>query len=442
MHIGDGTFFENQALMQAIEKAKTSGTNLHLIGLVSAGNVHSSNDHLYALLDLCSRNKLNDNVFIHVILDGRDAVYNSGKDFVLELQAKMKEYKVGKIASLSGRYFAMDRDNRWDRVEKAYRAMVEGVSENNFNDPLKAIEESYAKEVYDEEFIPVAIYKDNEPIAKIQEGDSAICFNFRPDRSREITKALVLPGFKEFERNYLKDFTLVTMTEYEKQLPVIVAYNPIVVHNSMAEIISKAGLKQFHIAETEKYAHVTFFLNGTVEDPFPNEDRKIIPSPHVSSYDQQPEMSAIKVAQEVNKALDSEQYDFIVVNFANPDMVGHTANLESAITACEVVDKCLGKVVSNVLAHDGVIMVTADHGNSEQMINPQTGNKDKEHTTNPVPFFIIGKDFQGQAGPSGDPPEGDLSLMQPVGVLADIAPTVLKLLGVDQPEEMTGQSLI
>ena len=441
-HIGDGTFFENPALLQAIEKVKKSGTNLHLIGLVSAGNVHSSNDHLYALLDLCSRYKLNKNVFIHVILDGRDAVYNSGKDFVLELQEKMKEYKVGKIASLSGRYFAMDRDNHWDRVEKAYRAMAEGVSENHFDDPLTAIEESYSREVWDEEFVPVSIYENDQPVAKAQEGDTAICFNFRPDRSRQLTKAFILPGFKEFERTYFKDFIFVTMTEYEKQLPVLVAYNPIVVHNSLAEVISKADLKQFHIAETEKYAHVTFFMNGTVEDPFPGEDRKIVPSPRVASYDQQPEMSAIEVAQEVNKALDSEKYDFIIVNFANPDMVGHTANLDASISACETVDKCLGKVVGNVLAHDGVILVTADHGNSEQMINLQTGNKDKEHTTNPVPFFIIGKDFQGQTGLAGDPPEGDLSLMQPVGVLADVAPTVLKLLEVKQPDEMTGQPLI
>jgi len=440
--IGDGTFFEKEAFLKAIEQVKTSGSNLHLIGLLSSGNVHSSNEHLYALLELCHRHDLHDNVYLHVFLDGRDCVYNSAPEFIRELQEKMKELKVGQIASLSGRYFALDRDNRWDRVEKAYRAMVEGSSENTFDDPLEAIEASYKQEVYDEQFIPVAITKKGEPIVKVQDNDSAIFFNFRPDRARQLTKAFVLPGFKEFERTYLKNLMFVTMTEFEKQLPAVVVYAPIVVHNSLAEVISKAGLKQFHIAETEKYAHVTFFLNGTIEEPFKGEDRKMIPSPQVSTYDQQPEMSASEVAKEVNKALDTEQYDFIIVNFANPDMVGHTGSLEATIKACETADKCLGRVVENVLAHDGVILVTADHGNSELMINLQTGDKNKEHTTNPVPLLVIGKEYLGQASSAGDAIEGDLSLMQPIGVLADIAPTILKLMGLDQPDEMTGQTLM
>ena len=440
--ISEGDFFNNEAFVRSIEQVKNNNSNLHLIGLVSNGNVHSSNDHLYALLDLCKQNDLSDNVMLHVILDGRDCTYNSGREFVSELQAKMKELKVGKIASISGRYFALDRDNRWDRIEKAYRAMAEGVSEQTYDNPITAIDESYGREVYDEQFVPVAITENNIPVATFKEGDAAIFYNFRPDRARQLTKAFVLPGFKEFERTYFKSFVFATLTEYEKQLPVLVAYMPVVVHNSLAEVISKAGLKQLHTAETEKYAHVTFFLNGTVEEPFVGEDRKLIPSPHVSTYDQQPEMSAVEVGKEVNKALDSEQYDFIVVNFANPDMVGHTGNLDATTIACETVDKQLGKIVDNVLAHDGIILLTSDHGNSEQMINLQTGDRNKEHTTNPVPLIMIGKEYMGQAGTSGDPPEGDLSLLPPVGILADIAPTILKLLGLEQPEEMTGQPLI
>ncbi|MFH1292175.1 MAG: 2,3-bisphosphoglycerate-independent phosphoglycerate mutase [bacterium] len=440
--INDGSFFKKEAFLQAVRQVKEKGTNLHIIGLISSGNVHSSNDHLYALLQLCKQEKISKRVFVHAILDGRDCVYNSGREFVFELQSKMKELKVGEIASLSGRFYAMDRDNRWERVEKVYLAMAQGVSEQSFENPIKAIEESYAHKVYDEQFMPTVITKMGQPVAVMQDGDSAIFFNFRPDRARQLTKAFVVPSFEKFERKYLKDLFFVSMTEYEKQLPAVPAYMPIVVHNSLAETISKAGLKQFHIAETEKYAHVTFFLNGTVEDPFEGEDRKIIPSPKVSTYDQQPEMSASEVAKQVNKAIDSENYDFIVVNFANPDMVGHTGSLEATIKACETADKYFGSVIENVLAHDGVALVVADHGNAEAMVNLQTGEIDKEHTTNPVPFLIVSKQLMGQAGLAGDVLEGDLSLTQPVGVLADVAPTVLKLLGVDKPEEMTGQALI
>lgn len=440
--ISDGSFFQNQSFLQAITQVKNNKTKLHLVGLVSSGNVHSSNEHLFALLELCRQQKISQQVFIHVILDGRDCVYNSGKDFVAELQQRLKELKVGQIASLSGRYYAMDRDNHWERIAKAYQAMAEGRADRTSEDPVGIIEESYAQKNYDEEFIPTVITKRGKPVATVVAGDSIIFFNFRPDRARQLTKAFILPSFDRFARMAVKDLTFVAMTEYEKQLPVLVAFSSVVVYNSLAEVISKAGLKQFHIAETEKYAHVTFFLNGTIEDPFPGEDRQIIPSPRVSSYDQQPEMSAVEVAKQVNKAIDAEKYDFIVINFANPDMVGHTGLLPAAVKACEVVDKCLGAVVANVLAHAGVVLLTADHGNAEVMINLQTGEIDKEHTTNPVPFLVIGRDFMGQAGPAGDAPEGDLSLMQPVGVLADVAPTVLKLLGIDQPEEMTGRSLI
>lgn len=441
--IGDGSFFQNPAFLGAFEQVKKNKSNLHLIGMVSSGNVHSSDFHLYALLDLCKQHKLNENVFIHGILDGRDCIYNSGKEFVSRLQEKIKSVQVGEIASLSGRYYAMDRDNRWDRCELAYRAMAEGVSEKKGEDPVSLIEESYGQKRYDEEFLPAVILKNGNPVTTIKNGDAVIFFNFRPDRARQLTKAFILPGFNKFEKPYIKDLYFATMTEYEKDLPVSrVAFSPIVVRNSLAETISKAELKQFHVAETEKYAHITFFLNGTVEDPFPGEDRMIVPSPKVASYDQAPDMSAREVAKETIKAINSNKYEFIAVNLANPDMVGHTGKIEETVKGCEAADLALGEIVDHTLAKGGVVVMTADHGNAEEVINLQTGAMDKEHSTNPVPLLIIGKDFLGMAGPAGDPPEGDLSLMHPVGVLADVAPTVLKLLGVDQPPEMTGTPLI
>ncbi len=440
--IEDKSFFENPAFLSTIEKVKKNKSNLHLVGLVSSGNVHSNNEHLYALLELCKKHRLTKNVFVHAILDGRDALYSSGREFISELEQKMSHLKVGKIASVCGRYFAMDRDNRWDRTEKAYRAIAEGQAERYGEDPIQAIDQSYAEKNYDEEFIPTVMTADGKPVAMIGKDDAVIFFNFRPDRARQLAEALAVPSFNKFHKEYEKGLLVVTMTEYEKDLPAIVAFAPTVVHNCLAEIISKAGLKQLHAAETEKYAHITFFLNGTIENPYPGEDRLLIPSAKVSSYDQKPEMSALELTKELNKIIDSGKYDFIVVNIANPDMVGHTGNLAAGIKACEITDKCLGEIVNHVLAQNGVAVITADHGNAEEMTNLQTGDIDKEHSTNPVPLIIIGKDFLGQAGPAGDPPEGDLSLMQPVGVLADVAPTVLKLLGISQPEEMTGTALI
>lgn len=439
--IKSGQFFKNNAFLQAVEHVKKNKSNLHLIGLLGTGNVHASDDHLYALLDFCAQSKVKD-VFVHGILDGRDCLFNSGKGFVQSLQAKMKKIKVGKLASLSGRFYAMDRDNRWDRCEKAYNAMVLGQADRKGDDVLKIIDESYEQKNYDEEFIPAVVTDDGQPVATIKENDAIIFYNFRPDRARQLTKSFVLPGFNKFERSYLKNLFFVSMTEFEKDLPAVVAYPPIVVRNSLAEMVSKSGKKQFHVAETEKYAHITSFLNGTVEEPFAGEDRKIVPSPKVSSYAQVPEMSASEVAKEAVKAIDSKKYDFIALNFANPDMVGHTGDVEATIKGCEAADRALHEVVEHTLAQNGVVVLTADHGNAEEVVNLQTGEIDKEHSTNPVPLVIIGKDFKGQAGPAGDPPEGDLSLMQPVGVLADVAPTVLKLMGIEQPPEMTGNALI
>lgn len=440
-HISDGSFFANKAFLKASEQVKKNDSALHLIGLISLGNVHSSQEHCFALLEFAKKQKIK-KVFIHVILDGRDTVYNSGIDFVKTLQKKIKEHKRGEIASISGRFYAMDRDNRWDRTEKAYNAMASGTADKYFKDPIEAIEESYKREVYDEEFVPVVIGKEGKPTTMIEKGDACIFFNFRPDRARQLTQAFVLPGFNKFARNYIKDLCFVTMTEYEKEIPIIVAYGPQVVHNSLAEVISKAGLTQFHVAETTKYAHITYFLNGTIEDFFPGEDRKIVSSQKVSSYDQAPEMSAGEITKEVVKAIESEKYDAIMLNYANADMVGHTGNMKATMQACEVIDKGLGVIADHVLSKDGVLLITADHGNAEEVENLQTGEKDKEHSTNPVPFIIISNKLRGQAGLAGEPLEGDLSLMSPVGMLGDVAPTMLSFLGIDRPKEMTGRALL
>lgn len=439
--IADKSFFENEALLGAIEHVKKNKSDLHLMGLVSNGNVHAAQDHLFSLLEFCKKQKVK-NVFIHAMLDGRDAKFDSGIDFIRELQKQMKATKVGEIATLSGRYYALDRDNRWDRVEKAYRAIAEGVSEQYFDDPIDAIKASYDKKVYDEEFLPTVIGKAGEPTATIKENDAVIFFNFRPDRARQLTQAFVIPGFTKFKREYIKHLHFVTMTEYEKELPVEVAYGPMVVTNCLAEVISKAGLKQFHIAETEKYAHITFFLNGTVEEAFKGEDRKIIPSPKVESYDKEPEMSAAKITKEVIKAIDSEDYDAILLNFANADMVAHTGDVKATMEGCEAVDKALGQIAEHTLAKGGVLLITADHGNGEEVLNLQTGERDKEHSTNPVPLYVIGEQYKGQTGPAGDPPNGDLSLLHPVGMLADVAPTMLSILGVKLPDDMTGRPLV
>lgn len=435
-------FFSNSAFLGAIKQVKERGSKLHLVGLTSLGNVHASQDHLYALLRLCKEQNLTTNVFIHAILDGRDTAFNAGKQFIDRLQSEIKTIGVGKIASLSGRYYAMDRDNHWDRIEKAYHAIALGQAERTATDPLVLIEESYALKNYDEEFVPSVMFEAGKPVTTITKGDAIIFFNFRPDRARQLTEALILPGFNRFERTYIEDLYFVSMTEYDKNLPAIPAYPPVVIHNSLAEVVSKAGLRQVHIAETEKYAHLTFFLNGTIEVPFEGEDRVLIPSPRVVSYAEQPEMSAAKVAEEAIKRIDSGLYDLVILNFANADMVGHTGNFLAAIKGCEAIDKAFGAVIDHTLAKNGVVVMTADHGNAEEMVNFQTNQIDKEHSVSPVPLLIIGAEFEGQAGPGGDPLDGDLSILPPTGVLADVAPTVLKLMGLEQPPEMTGQPLI
>lgn len=441
--IKNGNFEKNQALLSAIEHVKKNKSKLHLMGLVSNGGVHAMDEHLFKLLEMAKKNGVSKNVFVHAFLDGRDALYNSGRFFIERLLGKMAELKTGRLASMAGRYWAMDRDNHWDRIEKVFKLLTAGEAERVAADPLQAIDGAYANKNFDEEFLPTVLTdKGGRPVAKIEDNDAVVFFNYRPDRARELTKAFVLPDFNKFERTGLRNLSFVTMAEYEKDLPVTVAYPPAIIINGLAETISQAGLKQFHIAETEKYAHITFFLNGTREEPFPGEERLIIPSPKVPSYDQKPEMSAFEIAKETVKAIEEGKYDFIAINFANADMVGHTGNMAATVKACEAVDECLGQVVDHALAKGGAVVVTADHGNAEEVFNLQTGDIDKEHSTNPVPLFVISQDLAGQAGPCGDAPEGDLSLMQPVGMLSDVAPTILKLLGLPQPKEMTGRSLV
>lgn len=439
--ISDGTFFENEAFIQAANHVKNNKSSLHLVGLLSSGNVHASQDHLYALLDFAKRQKIK-NVYIHIFLDGRDTGEKTALMFISKLKEQIKNFKRGVIATVSGRFYGLDRDNRWERVELAYRAMADGISSEYYKNPEDAVNASYEQQIFDEQFVPVVIGQEGRPTATVDHNDAVIFFNFRPDRARELTQAFVLPGFSKFERVQKQNLFFVTMTEYEKETPVVVAFPPVVVTNCLAEVISKAGLKQFHVAETEKYAHVTFFLNGTVEDSFVGEDRKIIPSPKVASYDQAPEMSAQEITKEVVNAIESNRYDFIVLNYANADMVGHTGNFAATIQGVEEIDRGFGAIADHVLAKNGVFLITADHGNAEIELNLQTKEKNKEHSTNPVPLLVIGQQFQGQAGPAGDPPNGDLSLIHPVGMLADVAPTIISLLGLELPPEMTGRSLI
>lgn len=453
--VSDGSFFKNKVLLQSMERAakkrstltsksesREGNGDLHLMGIVSEGGVHGHSEHLYALLVMAKQLKVK-NVFIHVFLDGRDAIYNSGLGFVKKLQQQIKEIKIGEIASISGRFYAMDRDNHWERTQLAYEAIVNGKAKEKSHHPLDAITQSYERQVYDEQFVPVVIVdQDDQPVGRVKPEDSVVFFNFRADRARQLTKAFVLPGFDKFSREYLPDIYFVAMMEYEKDLPVEVAFTAERSEYPLARVISEAGLRQFHVAETEKYVHVTYFFNGLQDVKFEGESRKIISSPRVSSYDEAPEMSAKEVTKEVMNNLIAGKDDFIVVNLANPDMVGHTGNLAATIKAVEVTDRCIGDIAELVLMKNGTLIITADHGNAEELINLQTGEIDKEHSTNPVPCLIINKQFEGQNAGLFDSMGQDLSLVPPQGMISDVAPTVLALMGIKQPEEMTGRPLI
>jgi len=433
--IETGVFFDNEALQKAISQVKENNSALHLMGLVSPGGVHSHVRHLYALLELAKKEGLK-NVFIHAFLDGRDMPPQAGLDTIQELEAQMKKIGVGQIASVSGRYWAMDRDQHWERMQPVYEAMVKGAGETT-DSATQAIENSYQQKIFDEKLAPTVIVEKGKPVATINNQDAVIFFNYRSDRASQLTNILADPEFSGFKRNKkLEDLLLVTLTDYGVSAPVSVVFSVQEAPHSLGEVLAEQGLKQLRIAETEKFAHVTSFLNCGRPNPFVGEDRQLIPSPSVSSYAEKPAMSALEVTDKLLTVMGN--YDFILLNFANPDMVAHTGDIPAATKAVEVVDQCLGKIVKKVSALGGSLLITADHGNADVMLNLQTGEMIKEHTVNPVPLILVNEDQR--VAKSGDV-DADLSALTPVGVLADVAPTILDLLGVKQPEEMTGMSL-
>ncbi len=426
--VDDGTFFRNQEFLKAIDYARKNDGAVHLMGLLSDGGVHSLLEHLYALLHLC-KNEGMKKVYIHGYLDGRDVGPQSAGVYLRELQEKMRELGLGQIATLSGRFYGMDRDKRWDRVEKTYNAMVKGEGRKAPN-ALAALQSSYENRINDEFVEPVVIIdQEANPVGLVKDGDSLIFFNFRADRARQISRAFVDADFDEFERGGKPEIYYLCMTQYDADLEAPVAFAPQNLENTLGEVLAAAGLHQLRIAETEKYAHVTFFFNGGVEDPNPGEDRILIPSPKVATYNLKPEMSAPELTAKILEELERDYYDVVVMNYANPDMVGHTGVLEAAIKAVKTVDACLQQVVSKVLAKKGTVIITADHGNCEMMVCPETGGPFTAHTTAMVPFILVSQQYK------------DCKLRE-AAMLCDIAPTILNLLGIAIPEEMTGKNII
>jgi 2,3-bisphosphoglycerate-independent phosphoglycerate mutase len=424
--IRDGRFFDNPELIRAVDTAKERGTALHLLGLVSPGGVHSHQDHAIAICELARRRGL-DRVWVHAFTDGRDELPTSGAEFMEGFVSELRRVGTGRVASVAGRYYAMDRDKRWDRTARAYE-IVAGRGPDQAGDPVAYIRSRYAEGITDEFLPPVSIAPDSRAPARIGDGDSVVFFNFRPDRARQLTHALVDPDFAQFPRSRVPhDLTFVTMTEYERGLSVGLAYPPEEVRNCLAEVVSRAGARQFHVAETEKYAHVTYFINGGQETPFAGEERLLVPSrKDVPTYDRAPEMSAVPITDAVVERVEAGRHALIIVNYANPDMVGHTGDFAATVRACETVDACLRRAVGAALDAGGSVLVTADHGNAEQKIDAETGEALTAHTTNPVPVVLAGAVASQLRGGGG---------------LSDIAPTVLSLLGLDQPAEMTGRSL-
>ncbi len=426
--IMDGTFYENPALLKAVENCKKNGSSLHLMGLLSDGGVHSHNTHLYGLLELAKRNGL-EKVYVHCFLDGRDTPPASGKGFAEALTAEMEKIGVGRIATVMGRYYAMDRDNNYDRVKLAYDAMTKGEGLTAACG-ICGIQQSYDREETDEFVKPTVAVEDGKPVATVQDGDSVVFFNFRPDRAREISRAFCDDDFKGFDRGPRKDITFVCFSDYD---PTIlnkgVAFHEVAVTNTCGEWLAAGGMTQARIAETEKYAHVTFFFNGGVEEPNPGEDRVLVNSPKdVATYDLKPQMSAYEVCDKLCQAIRGGKYDVIIINFANPDMVGHTGVMDAAVKAVEAVDECVGRAVEAIREVDGVMFICADHGNAEQLVDYESGAPFTAHTTNQVPFILV----------NADPGYG----LREGGCLADIVPTLIELMGKEQPQEMTGKSLL
>ncbi len=425
--IADGDFFENEEFLNAVENCKKNNSALHMYGLVSDGGVHSHNTHIYGLLELAKRSGL-EKVYVHCFLDGRDTPPASGKDFVAELEEKMAEIGVGKVASVMGRYYAMDRDNRWDRVELAYRALTLGEGNTN-ESATAAIQASYDDGKTDEFVMPTVVVENGAPVGLINDNDSIIFFNFRPDRAREITRAFCDDEFAGFAREKKQGLVYVCFTDYDETITgKFVAFKKQSITNTFGEFLAANGKTQARIAETEKYAHVTFFFNGGIEEPNDGEDRILVKSPKVATYDLQPEMSAPQVCDKLVEAIGSDKYDVIIINFANPDMVGHTGVETAAIAAVEAVDTCVGRAVEAVEKAGGVMFICADHGNAEQLLDYETGAPFTAHTTNPVPFILVNA--------------GDEFGLREGGCLADIAPTLIEIMGLEQPKEMTGKSLL
>jgi 2,3-bisphosphoglycerate-independent phosphoglycerate mutase len=425
--IETGEFFRNKVLGEAMEGAKKRGKALHLLGLISDGQVHSSLTHLYALLKMAKDQGL-EHVYVHCFLDGRDTPPASAAQYVAQLQRKMDEIGCGEIATVVGRYYAMDRDKRWERTQRAYDLLTRAIGERSL-DPIAGINESYARGVTDEFVEPIAIVrKDGSPVATIKDDDAVIFFNFRPDRARQLTRALAIPGFKEFDIPDRPRVHFVCFTMYDNTFDLPLAFPPRHHRNVLAEAWGNLRVRNYRLAETEKYAHVTYFFNGGVEQEYPCERRLLVPSPKVATYDLEPEMSAFKVTDKVLRGIDEGNTDVFVINFANPDMVGHTGKLDKTIEACQYVDTCLGWITKRIRTAKGITLITADHGNAEQMIDPVTGSPHTAHTTNPVPFHLIDEESIGQNLRSG-------------GALEDVAPTLLGLLGLEKPAEMTGTDL-
>ena len=447
MMIEKGTFFEHPVLLDAIKNTRNGERKLHIFGLISDGGVHSMNKHLYALLKMCKQQGA-ERVYLHCFMDGRDTPPNSGVGFVEQLQQKMREFGVGKIASVSGRYYAMDRDRRWERTKKAFDAMVHGNAEGGtFADAVQGIKESYNKGVTDEFVIPfVCVDNEGKPLATIDDEDSCICINFRADRVRQISRALCrdsglskdagrdLVGWEDLDKTIPresapKNLKYKTMTQYDAKFTLPFVVPPESLDNILANVMGQVNMRNLRVAETEKYAHVTYFFNGGVEQPFPGEDRLLVQSPKVATYDLKPEMSAEEIADGVTKVINDTAFDVIIMNFANADMVGHSGKLEPTIKAVETVDHCIGRIYGAVKQHGGAMLITADHGNAEMMVDPVTGGPHTYHTTNPVPFVVISEDANKYT-------------LRKDGALQDISPTVLNMLGIQQPKEMSGRSLL
>ncbi|MDQ1727917.1 MAG: 2,3-bisphosphoglycerate-independent phosphoglycerate mutase [Pyrinomonadaceae bacterium] len=425
--IATGEFFRNEVLLAAIDSANKGGKSLHLMGLLSDGQVHSSQEHLYALLRLAKQRGL-ERVYIHCFLDGRDTPPSSAPRYLTQLQMKLAETGCGEIASLVGRYYAMDRDQRWERTERAYDLLVRGKGQPT-NDPVAAVRSSYERGITDEFMEPmIVVNASGDPLATIHDGDSVIFFNFRPDRARQLTRALTISGFSDFEVTGRPTVHFVCFTVYDRSFPLPVAFAPHDHKHVLAEVWEKIGVRNYRLAETEKYAHVTYFFNGGVEKEHGCERRLLVPSPRIATYDLQPQMSAFKVTDQVLRAIEEGETDVFIINFANPDMVGHTGKLEQTIQACQYVDSCLGWITKAIRHARGATIITADHGNAEQMIDPESGGPHTAHTLNPVPFHLIDEASRGLKLCAG-------------GALEDVAPTMLGLLGNEQPEEMTGRDL-